>query len=178
MSDYTKNMGYCPKCGYITPFLFKTCLLCDTPLFEINPKWEITQDKREEFLAQERYGEKTYVECVQEFYDYCKPFYEEILTKRPEFDQKLFNTLIERQMEHRNNLKKRRESWDKQVEEHREFMEKYGVDTPPRVECPYCHSTNTKKISGVERATSVGLFGLLSKKIGKSWKCNSCGSTW
>ena len=46
----------------------------------------------------------------------------------------------------------------------------------PIVECPYCHSTNTKKISGTSRWLSTGLFGLSSKKIGKQWHCNDCGS--
>ena len=44
------------------------------------------------------------------------------------------------------------------------------------VTCPYCKSTNTKKISAVSRAGSIGLFGIFSKKIGKEWHCNKCGS--
>ena len=44
------------------------------------------------------------------------------------------------------------------------------------VECPYCHSTNTKKISTANRMVSTGMFGLASKKIGKQWHCNKCGS--
>lgn len=46
------------------------------------------------------------------------------------------------------------------------------------VECPYCHSMNTSKISTVSRMTSTAMFGLASKKIGKTHKCNDCGSTW
>lgn len=42
--------------------------------------------------------------------------------------------------------------------------------------CPYCHSTNTKKISGTGRWLSTGIFGLASGKIGKQWHCNSCKS--
>lgn len=42
--------------------------------------------------------------------------------------------------------------------------------------CPYCSSANTKKISGTSRVGSVLMFGLFSKKIGKQWHCNSCGS--
>lgn len=44
------------------------------------------------------------------------------------------------------------------------------------VYCPYCNSTNVTKIGTVNRAVSVGMFGLASKKIGKQWHCNSCGS--
>lgn len=46
----------------------------------------------------------------------------------------------------------------------------------PTVECPYCHSTNTKKISGTTRFISTGLFGLASNKIGKNFHCNNCKS--
>ena len=46
----------------------------------------------------------------------------------------------------------------------------------PSVECPYCHSTNTKKISGVSKAGSVALFGLFSQKARHQWHCNDCKS--
>lgn len=49
-------------------------------------------------------------------------------------------------------------------------------DTKPTVKCPYCSSTNTSKISVMNRVVSTGLFGLASKKIGKQWHCNKCGS--
>lgn len=54
-----------------------------------------------------------------------------------------------------------------------------GINAPkqaPTVECPYCHSTNTKKISGTTRFISTGLFGLASNKIGKNFHCNNCKS--
>ena len=44
--------------------------------------------------------------------------------------------------------------------------------------CPTCGSTNIRKISTGERMVSVGILGLFSKKINKSFKCNSCGYTW
>lgn len=40
----------------------------------------------------------------------------------------------------------------------------------------YYHSRNTSKIETVSRMFSAGFFGLGSKKIGKQWHCNSCGS--
>lgn len=46
----------------------------------------------------------------------------------------------------------------------------------PSITCPYCKSTNTKKISGGSRWLSTGLFGLASSKVGKQWHCNSCKS--
>lgn len=45
-----------------------------------------------------------------------------------------------------------------------------------RVVCPYCKSTNTEKISTVNRAVSVSLVGAASGKLGKQWHCNNCKS--
>lgn len=39
-------------------------------------------------------------------------------------------------------------------------------------------TTNVTKIGTVNRAVSVGMVGLASSKIGKTHKCNDCGSTW
>lgn len=44
------------------------------------------------------------------------------------------------------------------------------------VKCPYCKSDNVRKISATSRASSVMMFGILSKKIGKQWRCNNCKS--
>lgn len=45
------------------------------------------------------------------------------------------------------------------------------------VECPYCHSTNTKKISITSKVGSVALFGIFAAgKVAKEWHCNNCKS--
>lgn len=46
------------------------------------------------------------------------------------------------------------------------------------ITCPTCKSTNVRRIGSVERGASVFALGLFSKKINKSFKCNSCGYTW
>ena len=56
-----------------------------------------------------------------------------------------------------------------------EFAEAQRPSTPT-VTCPYCQSTDTKKISGTSRWVSTGLFGLASSKVGKQWHCRKCGS--
>lgn len=44
-------------------------------------------------------------------------------------------------------------------------------------ECPYCHSKNTKKISGLSKAGSVAMFGVFAVgKVSKQWHCNNCKS--
>lgn len=44
--------------------------------------------------------------------------------------------------------------------------------------CPTCGSTNISKIGSMERVGSVAIWGLFSKKINKTFKCNSCEHTW
>lgn len=44
--------------------------------------------------------------------------------------------------------------------------------------CPTCGSSNVQNIGTGERVASVAMFGLFSKKINKSFKCNNCGYTW
>lgn len=45
------------------------------------------------------------------------------------------------------------------------------------VECPYCHSRNTKKISALSKAGSVAFLGVFSLgKVAKQWHCNNCKS--
>ena len=64
-----------------------------------------------------------------------------------------------------------------EIEEREERRKKY-TPSAPLIHCPYCNSTNVTKIGTVNRAISVGMFGLASSKIGKTHKCNDCGSTW
>ena len=55
-----------------------------------------------------------------------------------------------------------------------EFNEKPST---PTVTCPYCKSTDTKKISGLSKVGSVALFGIFALgKTTKQWHCNNCKS--
>ena len=44
--------------------------------------------------------------------------------------------------------------------------------------CPTCGSTDLRKINIAERGVSIFTFGLLSKKINKTFECENCGYTW
>lgn len=49
----------------------------------------------------------------------------------------------------------------------------------PVVECPYCHSTNTKKISTTSKVAGVATFGVFALgKATKEWHCNNCKSNF
>lgn len=66
-------------------------------------------------------------------------------------------------------------------EEHKNAVEKINnvINSPSQpiiVECPYCKSKSTKKISSIGKGISIITLGLLSSKIGKQWHCNNCNS--
>ncbi len=47
----------------------------------------------------------------------------------------------------------------------------------PTITCPYCKSTDCKRISGLSKAGSVALWGIFALgKTTKQWHCNSCKS--
>lgn len=55
-------------------------------------------------------------------------------------------------------------------------MPTYAAPVKPTVKCPYCGSTDTKKIGTGKRLLSVATFGLASSTIGKQMQCNKCGN--
>ena len=66
---------------------------------------------------------------------------------------------------------------DKAVEEREELKHAATMLMQDRIlRCPYCKSSNVKKISFTGKAVSVGTLGLISNKIGKQWHCNNCKS--
>ncbi len=47
----------------------------------------------------------------------------------------------------------------------------------PIVECPYCHSKNTSKISTFSKVMNIQLGGMYGAiKANKNWQCHDCGS--
>lgn len=170
MENKEKIIEYCPKCGYVGDTFStspKICPNCRHQTYEINPKWGITLEKYDEIMAPKKYGEKTLRECTRDLIEFCQPFYEEVVKKHPDFNEEEFlqwgdklNNMIERYVENIKNP----------TPPHNDIPKK------PTVKCPYCNSTNTKKLSSMSRMFSGGLLGLGSGKIGKQWHCNSCGS--
>ncbi len=47
----------------------------------------------------------------------------------------------------------------------------------PTVECPYCHSKDTKRIITTSKVIHTAIFGIFSmSRNGKQWHCNNCNS--
>lgn len=47
---------------------------------------------------------------------------------------------------------------------------------PIPVECPYCHSKDTKKISDTSKVVDTLIWGPFGSKRFKEWHCNDCNS--
>ncbi len=169
-----RDKSYCPRCGTIISKEFGKECFCGHKLFDINPKWNITDEKQEEIRKAIDYGEKTREEAIAEWKEYCRPFIEEFVMHHPDFDMWSY--------EHQEEIQQEwREKTDAEFRRDRELQNQKSTTQSrssysPTITCPYCKSTNTKKISSMSRMFSGGLFGLGSKKIGKQWHCNSCGS--
>lgn len=92
-------------------------------------------------------------------------FINDYIKTSPEFDQYLFD--------HRDEiLAKQSAEFDAKMEHGKAILEE-GSRTP---KCTYCGSTNIRKIGLLNRAISIELWGLGSKKIGKQFHCNHCGA--
>ena len=46
------------------------------------------------------------------------------------------------------------------------------------IKCPNCKSTNVQKISSASKIGSALIWGVFSKKMAKSYQCNSCKYFW
>lgn len=58
----------------------------------------------------------------------------------------------------------------------RNKKEAFLASQKPTITCPYCKSTNVKKITTANRIAGAAVMGLASSNIGKQWYCNNCKS--
>lgn len=99
--------------------------------------------------------------------DLKQKFIDEYIKLSPEFDQNLFERRDE-------ILAKQSTEFNAKMEHGKAILEEQAR-TP---KCPSCGSANISKIGFLNRAVSTGFLGLASSKIGKTHKCNKCGSMW
>ena len=140
---------YCKKCGRIVMKDPKEEWKCDYCRSALSPVPDEFLDEKCDIAFKSDEVEEQFIN------EYIKP--------SPEFDQYLFD--------HRDEDLAARSA---------QLMAiiRGGRDGSGGPCCPSCGSKNISGIGTVGRAVSVGLFGLASSKIGKTHKCNSCGSMW
>lgn len=100
-------------------------------------------------LCKDAFSNKEIKQSLKEKYAYSNPLYNEELDKQI------------------------REQVRKEVDNIKPALQNSNVP-----KCPTCGSTNIKRISTANRAVSIGLFGLLSGKIGKNYECRNCKAKW
>lgn len=94
------------------------------------------------------------------------------VSKDPEFFKQMNELKQNDIIEYNIKMTKFRSYYEAERQAMQERVEK---NTP---KCPTCGSTNINKISGLDRAASVSLLGIFSKKINKSYQCKDCKFTW
>lgn len=145
-------LSYCKKCGRIQHDIFEiksTCDICGSIAYEVPNEYI------DNFRWRDGDGKQALIE--------------ELVKTSPEFDPYLFD--------HRDKiLEKQSNDFNSKLEHGKKVLEGKDKGNSLGVKCPYCNATNVKKISSANRIVSTGLFGLGSKKIGKQWHCNHCGS--
>lgn len=152
---------YCPRCGYILSYLHQYhCPRCfhekEIDLIMIPEEYGINFDSSCSFnVPREEYNRR------KQF------FHDDFLVNQPGFDEGLYWA---RKEEEDMRLKNKSKKFQADIQATK------NKNNPAGVKCRYCGSSNCKKISGLARGLSVGLFGLRSKAIGKQWHCNNCGS--
>lgn len=88
-------------------------------------------------------------------------------------DISAYDKVVEQQKKEAEERKQEQERINKAMREHEE-----AVKAAQHPRCPMCGSTNTERISTLNRATSVAMVGLASSKIGKQYQCNNCKHKW
>ena len=96
----------------------------------------------------------------------CKRKYPKIFIKCPKCNQQLIKLSTENKQ------------LDKQVNEIKKEIQEYQENQSNIPKCPTCGSTNVRHISTLNRAVSIGVFGLFSSKIGKNYECLNCKVKW
>ena len=89
-------------------------------------------------------------------------------------DEIIFNEYIKDNPLFDENIYERREGKEKLLQQ--ASLDKQKEQNTPK--CPTCGSTNVKHISTLNRAASIGVFGLFSSKIGKNYECLNCKMKW
>ena len=89
-------------------------------------------------------------------------------------DEIIFNEYIKDNPLFDENIYEQREGKEKLLQQ--ASLDKQKEQNTPK--CPTCGSTNVKHISTLNRAASIGVFGLFSSKIGKNYECLNCKMKW
>lgn len=149
---------YCKKCGRVVQRA-KICDICGSVTYQVPTQYLM---KDVDFLIDSKLEDQFIEECVK---------------SSPEFDEYLFNNRDKIRAQKSAEYERDMAIGDaiRQGADVKTAFRNGGQNMP---KCPTCGSLNVRHISGGERVASVGFFGIFSKKINKTFKCENCGYTW
>ena len=137
---------YCDKCGNLGDEFDEKCFCCGN-----SPLKPIPREYIDNFRWRDGDGKQAFIE--------------EVVKKSPNLDIYLF--------EHKDEIiNQKNDEMKASIARGKAILEEQSR----KITCSYCGSTNVRKIGFLNRAISTEFFGLASKKIGKQWHCNKCGS--
>lgn len=93
------------------------------------------------------------------------------------WEQQMRMKYVVNSKEYDNNLFNSRLQSEKDENDYYDNLMEKAPESSPTIKCPYCNSTNTKKITTTSKAVHTAFFGLfsLSRNV-KQWHCNQCNS--
>lgn len=168
-------------------------------LFKLHPEYRYLKEDKDAKTEDEFYRLVLYtymIDTILKDNDYLQSIYEEIYEKNQKFYEgcsknekvsiswtndeflRWYINYLREQETHgilAYEKKQREKELQKSIELHA-AMAKMDEAKHPHVPCPYCKSTNTEKISTLNRAVSISIVGAASSKLGKQWHCNNCKS--
>ena len=149
---------YCKKCGRMVQRA-KICDICGSVTYQVPTQYLM---KDVDFLIDSKLEDQFIEECVK---------------SSPEFDGYLFNNRDRIKAQKSAEYERDMAIGDaiRQGADVKTAFRNGGKNMP---KCPTCGSLNVRHISGGKRVASVGFFGIFSKKINKTFKCENCGYTW
>lgn len=94
---------------------------------------------------------------------------------KPEIRKAIFEKYIKNNPLYSKEAVKNRE--EKENRERLNLPSSYKPKEDNTPKCPICQSTNLSKITNTRKAGKIALFGIFGAgDLGKTWKCNNCGS--
>lgn len=174
VSQYAET---CPKCGFPIKSFMTDQGLFDTKKLMICPKCAHTYagfgNDSDPIYIKCKFCSTNIVQTDLEWLTYSKIYYENN-----------YNILEEKLANQYGNNQFSQEAYEHRLamiqqenkDQNKRNIQVDQVPQKPQIICPYCNSTNIKKLSFTKKAISIGGLGILSNKIGKQWHCNNCKS--
>lgn len=143
---------YCAKCAHIKNVTSKVnqsgiCEVCGTPMQPVPQEYLMPNGS----FFKSQMVRQQFMESIQ---------------SAPEYDEEIGSK--------KEEIKK---AVEEQEKDRIEQMNAKLQQEQFRMVCPVCKSHNIQRISTIGKYAKVGVFGILgADDLGKTWKCNVCGS--